>query len=166
MPNYVVFEEDMTMSRKEEKMNNRCPICGGRMRLVNVTWINTFQTPEAAQYDLSVSRRKALRKKVAPVSSQEMMCSSCCRRSPIADEKGKPTKAAKKVKKEIKKDKNIKKKKKKNVGRIIRWIFFLAVVAVIAYFAYKYSDVIGEYANKAVELFNTVKDFITKFTQK
>ena len=59
------------MSRKEVLADNRCPVCGGKMRLVNVTWVNTFQAPEADQYDRSVSRRRGARKK-APAQTQEM----------------------------------------------------------------------------------------------
>ena len=37
----------------------RCVNCGAKMKLVNVTRINTFRAPEARQYDVSVSFRKA-----------------------------------------------------------------------------------------------------------
>ena len=64
------------------KGDNRCGVCGGRMRLVNVTWINNFQTPEASLYDSSISSRS-----VVPVgartSAQELMCTCCGLRAPL-----------------------------------------------------------------------------------
>ena len=148
------------MSRKEVLADNRCPVCGGKMRLVNVTWVNTFQAPEADQYDRSVSRRRGARKK-APAQTQEMMCSNCCRRSPLKDENGKKTKMGKQVAKETKK--GSKKTNKKVVKTIIGWLIFLAILAVCAYFAYKYRGTIQAYIDRAVELFNKAKAFIGKF---
>ncbi len=149
------------MSRENAKSDNRCPVCGGRMRLVNVTWVNTFRTPEASQYDLSVSNRKALFGATPASSSQEMMCFSCSRRSPIANGKVEKVKKEKKVKKQ--EDKEEKKKKKNYIGSLIGWLIFLVFLAVTAYFVYKYRDVINGYINKIVELFYKVKDFIAKF---
>lgn len=142
------------MSRREEKMNNRCPICGGTMRLVNVTWVNTFQTPEAEQYDLSVSRRKALRKKAAATSSQEMMCSSCCRRTPIANKNGKVTKkAVKKVEKQAKKN------NKKRGGSAFGVILLLVILAALVYLGYTYFDAIVAFLQPAI-------NFVTGLFQK
>ena len=142
------------MSRKEEKMNNRCPICGGRMRLVNVTWVNTFQTPEAEQYDLSVSRRKTLRKKAAAASSQEMMCSACCRRTPITNKNGKATKkAVKKVEKQVKKN------KKKSGGSAFGTILLLVILAALVYLGYTYFDAIVAFLQPAI-------NFVTNLFQK
>ena len=138
------------MSRREENMNNRCPVCGGRMRLVNVTWVNTFQTPEAEQYDLSVSRRKALRKKAAAATtSQEMMCSSCCRRTPLANEKGKVTK--KSVKKATKQVKKERKNKKKRGGSVFGTILLLAILAALGYLGYTYFDEIVAFLQPAID---------------
>ena len=146
------------MSRKEEKMNNRCSICGGRMRLVNVTWVNTFQTPEAEQYDLSVSRRKTSRKKAAAATaSQELMCASCCRRIPLADEKGKVTK--KTVKKAKKQEKKEKKNKKKRGGSVFGTILLLAILATLVYLVYTYFDAIVAFLQPAI-------DFVTGLFQK
>ena len=142
------------MSRKEEKMNNRCPICGGRMRLVNVTWVNTFQTPEAEQYDLSVSRRKTLRKKAAAASSQEMMCFACCRRTPITNKNGKVTKkAVKKVEKQVKKN------KKKSGGSAFGTILLLVILAALVYLGYTYFDAIVAFLQPAI-------NFVTNLFQK
>ena len=142
------------MSRKEEKMNNRCPICGGRMRLVNVTWVNTFQTPEAEQYDLSVSRRKTLRKNAAAASSQEMMCSACCRRTPITNKNGKVTKkAVKKVEKQVKKN------KKKRGGSAFGTILLLVILAALVYLGYTYFDAIVAFLQPAI-------NFVTNLFQK
>ena len=151
------------MSRKVENMNSRCPICGGRMKLVNVTWVDTFQTPEAVQYDLSVSRRKASNKKVAVASSQEMMCAACCRRIPFVDENGKETEMVKNMKKQARKEKR---KNRKDKGSVIGWIIFAVIFAIIAYFAYKYRDIVGVYTDKIVVWFNAINDFIAKFLHK
>ena len=68
------------MSRENE---NRCPNCGGRMRLVNVTRINKFQAPEASLYDSSVTRRKTLLGNLPKLTTQELMCFCCGHRIPF-----------------------------------------------------------------------------------
>lgn len=165
------------MSRKVVKSDNRCPVCGGRMRLVNVTWVNRFSAPEASQYDLSVSRRNALLKKAPKTSSQEMMCFSCSRRLPLdKDALKKAKKAAKKAEKQSKKannqdnsnnntanNNNNKKSHKTRVGSIIRSIIFLVLLAVTAYFVYTYRNILLGYVDKAVELFNKAKEFVESF---
>ena len=165
------------MSRKVVKSDNRCPVCGGRMRLVNVTWVNRFSAPEASQYDLSVSRRNALLKKAPKTSSQEMMCFSCSRRLPLdKDALKKAKKAAKKAEKQSKKannqdnsnnntanNNNSKKSNKTRVGSIIRSIIFLVLLAVTAYFVYTYRNIILGYVDKAVDLFNKAKEFVESF---
>ena len=172
------------MSRKVVKSDNRCPVCGGRMRLVNVTWVNRFSAPEASQYDLSVSRRNALLKKAPKTSSQEMMCFSCSRRLPLdKDALKKAKKAAKKAEKQSKKaekqsqkannqdnsnnntanNNNSKKSNKTRVGSIIRSIIFLVLLAVTAYFVYTYRNILLGYVDKAVELFNKAKEFVESF---
>ena len=72
---------------------SRCANCGARMRLVKVTKINTFRTPEACQYDLSVSGRAL--GEVTKASSRELLCTCCGYRAPAIETK----KAIKKRKK-------------------------------------------------------------------
>lgn len=155
----VAFRRMMTMSRKDVNGSNRCPICGGKMRLVNVTWVNTFRTPEANQYDLSVSNRKAMLGNAAMSSSHEMMCSNCCRRSPVENPNAKDVKKAKRAAKKAAKAE----RKKSHVGAIIGWIIFLIILVVTVYFVYKYRDVLNGYIAKIGELFNKAKELIGKF---
>lgn len=152
------------MSRENAKSGNRCANCGGRMRLVNVTWVNRFQTPEASQYDSSVSRRKALLGNMPKLSAQEMMCTCCGQRTPLLS--GKPAKVKKeKVKNDNKNTKKQRKTKKKGVVRFIRFLIFLAIVAVAAYFAYQYKDVLIGYWAPLADVFAKVEELIA-FIQK
>ena len=167
-PSIVVFEEDMTMSRKEIVGANRCPVCGGKMRLVNVTWVNRFNTPEASQYDMSISRRKALFGATPVTSAQEMMCFSCSRRSPIGDVKVEKVKKAKKVKKheqneDTENKTNKKSKKNRIIADLIGWIIFLIVLAISAYLVYKYREVIHGYIDSFLGLIDRAKNFISRF---
>ena len=132
------------MSRKEVISDNRCPVCGGKMKLVNVTHTNTFRTPEASQYDQCISNRKAMLGNLPESSSMEMMCSNCCRRSPVEEGKGK---------------KKVKGSNKKLIKTIIDWVLFFALIAVIAYFEYKYRETIVGWINKVGEFFNNIKEF-------
>ena len=148
------------MSRENAKSGTRCPNCGGRMRLVNVTWINKFQTPEASQYDLSVSRRQ----KKAESSAQQLMCTCCAQRTPITV--GKAEKRAKikngKVKKVAakKESKKAKRAKKTGVVRFIKFLIFLAIVAAAVYFAYSYKDtLLGLWAPLA-DVFQKIDELI------
>ena len=141
------------MSRVNTNSGKRCANCGGRMRLVNVTWINKFQTPEASQYDRSVSYRKAMLGDVFRTSAQEMMCTCCGQRAPISIGKsakaGKPVKAKKTAK--VKKEKKTKEKKSRKERRarrkciigFIKFLVFLIIVAIIAYFAYQNQEVLN-----------------------
>ena len=144
---------------------NRCANCGAKMRLVNVTRINTFRTPEASQYDLSLSHRKA--GGIVQSSSREYLCNCCGYRIPA--EAAKAVKIAKEKKVKEKKEK-VKKQTtpeaaEKKKERIIGWIkffIFLAVVAVCAYFAYKYRDTITNYYHQFMDLLGKVKELIDK----
>lgn len=148
------------MSRENAKSGTRCPNCGGKMRLVKVTWINKFQTPEASQYDLSVSRRK----KKSEASAQQLMCIHCAQRTPITA--GKAEKSVKvkngKVKNVASKkdNKKAKRAKKKGVVRFIKFLIFLAVVAVVAYFAYKYKETLIGYWEPLATVFEKVGKLI------
>ena len=152
------------MSRVNAKSNNRCPVCGGRMRLVNVTWVDRFQAPEASLYDRSISRRKSL----LPVSSKEMMCFSCSRRTPVSGAKLKKVKKVEKVEKiekvekrkvEKQDNKQDKKNKKKGGGSIFGHILFLAILAITIYLVVTYREIILAYLQLAI-------NFVTGFFQK
>lgn len=135
------------MGLKNANNGIRCANCGGRMRLVNVTRINKFQTPEASQYDISVSYRKAMLGDVFRSTVQEMMCTCCGQRAPLSIRKpakaGKPAKVEKAKKVKEKKSKKERKAKRKRIVGFIKFLIFLAVVAVAAYFAYQYQDVLN-----------------------
>ena len=157
------------MSRENAKSGNRCVNCGGRMRLVNVTWINRFQTPEASLYDSSVSSRKAKLGIVPRLSAQEMMCTCCGQRTPVAG--GKVTKAKeskaktvkpKKVTSEVKDSKKRVKVKRKNIVRLIKFLIFLAAIAVTAYFAYCYKDTLIGYWESLEAIFGKVAELIAR----
>ena len=124
----------------ENHCANRCPNCGGRMRLVNVTWIDRFQTPEASQYDRSVSHRKALLGNIQQVSTQELMCNCCGQRFPCVAVK--------------------KKRKKKGLARFIGFLIFVAVIAVGVYFAYEYKEDLINFWKPLEDVFNTIDDAV------
>jgi len=140
------------------KGDNRCGVCGGRMRLVNVTWINNFQTPEASLYDNSVSSRS-----VVPVgartSAQELMCTCCGLRAPLGYVNPVSVeKKAKKVKEPLTKKQL--KKRKQRIKRIIKWAIFLLILAAIAVVAYKYRVQLMPYLQKAWSLLKKAKDLL------
>ena len=143
------------MSRVIAKSGNRCPNCGGKMRLVNVNWVNKFQTPEASRYDQCVSRRKALRKAAPKSITQEMMCTSCAERTPLSAKEAKLIKS--------KKNPKARKIRRKRIGRLIKFLIFLAIVAAIAYFGYKYKDTIMGYLEPVKGIIDKIKDLIAKF---
>ena len=146
------------MSR--ENGGNRCANCGGRMRLVNVTWINKFQTPEASLYDSGVSNRKAKLGIVPKLSAQEMMCTCCGQRTPILGGKSKKVKPEK-VKPERKNNKKKRKSKKNGIVSFIKFLIFLAAIAAIAYFAYQYKDILIGYWEPLAGVFAKVEELIT-----
>lgn len=148
------------MSRKKKNSGcccaNRCTNCGGRMRLVNVTWIDRFQSPEASQYDLSVSRRKAMLANTQQKSTQELMCTCCGQRVPII---GAPIKMKKKKKKSGK-------AKKSGFARFIGFLIFVAIIAVGVYFAYEYKEDLIKFWKPFEDVFNTIDDaveYVVKF---
>ena len=140
------------MSRKNAMSDNRCPVCGGRMKLVNVTWVNRFCTPEATQYDLSVSRRQS-----APITSaQEMMCFSCSRRLPLSNKKdSKKVKAEKPIKNTYAKN-TAKNTAKKNKGSGFGTFLFIVILLVSAYFAYTYSEVVLAFLQPVIDFFTNL----------
>ena len=151
--------------------NYRCPICGGRLRIVNVIKVDTFRRPEATQYDLSVSRRKN-KLKLPKTAAQEWMCASCANRLPTkATPLGKAEKKATKEKTE-KPLKPKKEKKKKQVDRKKRDAFLaklfitLVVLCVIAYFAYAYRETIIGYWNRLMGIVGKVRDLVDKIASK
>ena len=163
-----------------EYIGNRCANCGGRMRLVNVTWVNRFKTPEAALYDNSVSRRKAKLGIKPRVSAQEMMCTCCGQRTPILSKmaakgsKGRSTKQEAKQVQQVQqvqrvqrvrgeKSKKGKKVSVKRVVAIIKFLIFLSAVAVIAYYAYQYKDVLWGYYETAEGIIAKIQELIAKF---
>ena len=152
------------MSR--ENGGNRCLNCGGRMRLVNVTWINRFQTPEASLYDSSVSRRKAKLGIKPRLSAQEMMCTCCGQRTPILGGKTQKAKKVKKekVKNESKNNKKQRKANKKGIVRFIKFLIFLAIVAAAVYFAYQYKDVLIGYWEPLTGVFAAIDELIAFVT--
>ena len=140
------------MSRVITKSDSRCPVCGGRMRLVNVTHVNYFQTPEASLYDQSVSRRKSGN---TPNTYQEMMCFSCSRRAPLVGVGAKADKQAKKANK-VKAVKPVKNEKKKNKnkkrgGSVFGTILFLAILAATVYFGYTYNEEVRAFLQPAFD---------------
>ena len=158
---------------------NRCINCGAKMKLVNVTRINTFRTPEAGQYDIGVARRQG--GNAIQSSSRELLCTCCGFRIPA--DMAKTLKPAKKKQEKVEKaekaekaEKTTKKAGGKKKNRAVFWIklaIFLAVVAVCAYFAYQYKDTIVEYwgkfmdlLDKAKGLLGKAKDFIDKIASK
>ena len=69
------------MARK----STRCANCGAKMRLVNVTKIDTYRTPEACQYDMSVTGR--VPGEAAKTSYRELLCTCCGYRAPAGEAK-------------------------------------------------------------------------------
>lgn len=140
------------MSRKKKNSGmccaNRCTNCGGRMRLVNVTLIDRFQSPEASQYDLSVSRRKAMFASTQQASTQELMCNCCGQRVSIV---GAPIKMKKK---------KSGKAKKSGFARFIGFLIFVAIIAVGVYFAYEYKEDIIKFWKPFENVFNTIDDAV------
>ena len=159
------------MSRENE---NRCPNCGGRMRLVNVTRINKFQAPEASLYDSSVTRRKTLLGNLPKLTTQEMMCVCCGHRIPFTGKitaRVKKAASAKSVKPNNNQKKNVQKSSKPqkptNVKKIvivflIKFAIFLAALAVLAYFAYQYKDVFLGYLETAKGMVGKLERLVEK----
>ena len=144
----------------------RCVNCGAKMKLVNVTRINTFRAPEARQYDVSVSFRKA-GSGINQSSSREYLCTCCGYRLPAGAAKmvKEAKKAEEKVEKEVEKaveKKSGKKAGKVNVALIIKLVIFLAIVAAAAFLAYKYRDTIMVYWEKLKELPDKAMGLIEK----
>ena len=145
------------------KGDNRCGVCGGRMRLVNGTWINNFHTPEASLYDSSISNRSAV-PAGARTSAQELMCTCCGLRAPVGYT------APASVEKKEKKEKKVKepltkkqiKKRKQRIKNIIKLIVLLLILAAIAVVAYKYREVLKPYAYKAWGLLKKAKDLLVR----
>ena len=136
------------MSRRKIMSDSRCPICGGRMRLVNVTRVNTFRTPEASLYDLSVSNRNTMFGNTSTSSSQELMCSSCSNRSPLENGTFMAT------------------GRKKRKGAIIGWIIFIVVLIVAGVFAYIYRDMLGGVLQSLGDMLNNAKNNIVNLFKK
>lgn len=102
------------MARK----STRCANCGAKMRLVTATKIDTYRTPEACQYDMSVTGR--VPGEAAKTSYRELLCTCCGYRAPAGE--------AKKAKRAYKK-KNRKNGKKKRVGLVIFLVLVLLAIA-------------------------------------
>lgn len=145
---------------------NRCVNCGARMKLVNVTRINTFRAPEASQYDVSVSHRKA--GSFIQPSVREYLCTCCGYRIPAEAAKVVKEKRKAKGKTQSAQTEATKKseKKKGRVGFWIKLLIFLVIVAVIAYFAYQYKDTIMAYWDKFMGIVDKAKGFIDKISSK
>lgn len=150
--------------------NYRCPICGGRLRVVNVIKVDTFRRPEATQYDLSVSRRKS-KIKMPKTSAQEWMCASCANRLPIgkvakADKKADANKATKELKPQ--KEKKPKKKidRKKRDAFLAKLFITLVVLGILAYFGYAYRETIFGYWDKLMGIVDKAKGLIEKVASK
>lgn len=146
---------------------SRCINCGGRMKFVKVTRVNTFRTPEAAQYDLSVSRRKS--GFFGQASSHEYLCPCCGFRMPAemakaAKATAKAAKTREKANKETKK--NAGEKKKVNVKFWIKLAIILILIAACAFLAYKYKDTIMNYWDKFMGLIDKAKDIFVKIKSK
>ena len=150
------------MSRENTNIVRRCTNCGGRLRVIRVTRINRFQTPEASLYDSNVSRYK----KKSEASAQELMCTCCGRRFPLFG--GITTKSKKKkqklIKEVVKQETNVSKKrpkvKVKRVVRIVKFLIFLAALAAVAYFAYQYKDILIEYWESLVSVLQKIQDLV------
>ena len=149
---------------------NRCINCGAKMKLVHVTRINTFRTPEAGQYDISVSRRQG--GSAIQSSSRELLCTCCGFRIPA--DMAKTLKPAKEKQEVVKKEKAEKTEKvekvvtkkvvKKSFGMAfwIKLAISLAILAVCAYFAYQDKDTLLEYWDKFKDLLGKAKDLLLK----
>lgn len=140
------------MARK----STRCANCGAKMRLVNVTKIDTYRTPEACQYDMSVTGR--VPGEAAKTSYRELLCTCCGYRAPAGE--------AKKAKRAYKK-KN-RKKGKKRVGLVIFLILvLLAIAACVLLYVFRDKakellpdsvvNVLSKVLNKARDLVNSIK---------
>ena len=127
------------MARK----STRCANCGAKMRLVNVTKINTFRTPEACQYDMSVTGR--VPGEAAKTSYRELLCTCCGYRVPAGESK--KAKRAYKAKNE-----------KKEVGLEIFLILLLLAVAA-CFLLYVFRDKAREFLPASfVDGFSNVLD--------
>ena len=112
------------MARK----TSRCANCGARMRLVKVTKIDTYRTPEACQYDMSVSGRAL--GEITKASSRELLCTCCGYRAPASESK-KAIAAAKK------------KDRRKKFGLAI--ILFLIAAVIVATVIWLFGNNIGAF---------------------
>lgn len=136
----------------------RCPVCNGRLRLVNVIKVDTFRKPEAKQYDLSVSRRMA--NKLNKIAPQELMCVSCANRFAqdslpavsnvqVVQGSGVPATAVAK-KRSYAKD---------NIITTAIIVIGLAALGVLAYFTYKHSETLLGYGRQLVNWIENAMGF-------
>ncbi len=145
---------------------SRCINCGGRMKFVKVTRVNTFRTPEAAQYDLSVSRRNF--GSFGKASSHEYLCTCCGFRMPAEVAKSAKAEKAVKTREKANKEttKNAGEKKKVNVKFWIKLAIILILIAACAFLAYKYKDTIMNYWDKLMGLVDKAKGILVKIKSK
>ena len=115
------------MARK----STRCENCGAKMRLVTVTKIDTYRTPEACQYDMSVTGR--VPGEAAKTSYRELLCTCCGYRAPAGE--------AKKAKRAYKKKNRKNGKKRFGLALILLLIAAVIVAAVVLLFG----DTIGAF---------------------
>ena len=122
----------------------RCVNCGAKMKFVKVLRFNSFRTPEAVDYDISVARQKLGKKEKK--ATHEIMCPCCGFRLPAKaakalydkqkNENKEQAKANKEIKKAATKTQNKKNAKKNSAGTWIKLIICLAILGVCAYFAF------------------------------
>ena len=143
---------------------NRCINCGAKMKLVNVTRINTFRSPEASQYDVSVSHRKA--GGLIQSSSRELLCTCCGYRIPAEMAKAVKVKKAKKQKAQKETTTKSAEKKKNNTAFWVKLFIFLVIVALGAYFIYTYRETIMGYWDKLMGIVDKVKGIVDKIASK
>ena len=115
-----LFWEDIIMARK----STRCANCGAKMRLVTVTKIDTYRTPEACQYDMSVTGR--VPGEAAKTSYRELLCTCCGYRAPAGE--------TKKAKRAYKKKNRKNGKKRFGLALILLLIAAVIVAAVVLLF--------------------------------
>ena len=149
--------------------NNRCPICGGKLKIVNVIRVDTFRRPEATQYDLSVSRRKGPAH-ASKISPQEWMCSSCANRLVYGANRTAPKTDAVNVDKVVLKPKKEKPKKKVDLKKrdaMLAKIFIgVILLLVFVYFVYIYHQTLADYWNKIMIVFDKILGIFNKVRSK
>ena len=152
------------MALRMINFKKRCRECGGKVRLVNVIWVNKFKTPEASEYDQCVSRRKVLLgiepKKVA----REVMCTRCGQRYPIIRVSARQYAKEQATLTNVNEPKKVTKKasENKNNGLVIfiKLLIVAAILLALAYLAYRFRATIVSHFESLAPIFEKAEKVV------